>query len=737
MKKRHSFIAFVAVTVQILLLASCEAPAEQPFNTAAEVPTMQTGTFVQVGDLELSWNNEAKCVLLYDKLSDEFWGTTPYEYLMDDGANRMVNSPLYLQYYNPGDGTTNISYAYDGAISEGRVSCESIENGLKITYYFDAIEIAIPVSYTLSDDCLRVTVDPQTIEEHSYKVVAISVAPFFCSTPNGNEDSYLMLPVESGALMYAEQRKEGYSSFSGAVYGADAAQLRTEYWKETPTVRLPVFGVKDGANGLCAIIEEGAHAAYIEAEAGRRQTQYTHAWATFWTRGYDVVEMVINATRSDVTRYSEDLTVNCRYTVAYYPLRGGEADYAGMARLYRGYLDNLYDVEAKTSDAFYLLNILGGAETRQFFLGIPYESLTAATSFAQAGEILNDLHDKTGSSPIVLLKGFGSSGLDIGKLAGGFSFSGELGGIKGYENMKTQCETLGIPLFVDFDLLYFNQGGNGFGTLFDTAKSAMGQRATFYKLTKALHKEDTEAPPYFLLSRKKLTQASECLEDFLTKQGISGVGLSTLGSTAYSDYSDPAYYVKGSMAADAQSIFSKLSNGRELLTSQANDYAAVSADYLAFTPVSNGSYTVLDESIPFYEMVFSGLRPLYGPSINTASNPQKSLLQSIAYGVGPCFSLLYEYDLDLVESGAEGLYASVYAENRDLIVDTVVWCQDYYNAIKGATLTEWRMDTSGYSETRFDNGVIVYTNPTDMVVETPDGPLEPMQFMFTTGGDQQ
>ena len=94
--------------------------------------------------------------------------------------------------------------------------------------------------------------------------------------------------------------------------------------------------------------------------------------------------------------------------------------------------------------------------------------------------------------------------------AGGFSFSGELGGIKGYENLKTQCETLGIPLFVDFDLLYFNQGGNGFGTLFDTAKSAMGQRATFYKLTKALHKEDTEAPPYFLLSRKKLTQASEC-----------------------------------------------------------------------------------------------------------------------------------------------------------------------------------------------------------------------------------
>ena len=59
------------------------------------------------------------------------------------------------------------------------------------------------------------------------------------------------------------------------------------------------------------------------------------------------------------------------------------------------------------------------------------------------------------------------------------------------------------------------------------------------------------------------------------------------------------------------------------------------------------------------------------------------------------------------------------------------------HAIKGATLTEWRMDTSGYSETRFDNGVIVYTNPTDMVVETPDGPLEPMQFMFTTGGDRQ
>lgn len=737
MKKRHSFIALAAVIMQILLLAGCEAPAEQPYNAAAEVPSQQTGAYVLNGNLELSWNDEAKCVQLYDKLSDKRWATTPYEYLMESGANRMVNSPLYLQYYNPEDGTTNVSYAYDDAISEGRVSCEPIENGLKVTYYFDTLEIVIPVSYTLSNDCLRVTVDPQTIEEHSYKVIAISVTPFFCSTPNGQEDSYLMLPVESGALMYADQRKEGYSSFSGAVYGGDASQLRTEYWKETPAVKLPVFGVKDGTNGLCAIIEEGAHAACIEAESGRRQTQYTHAYATFWTRGYDVVEMVINATRSDVIRYSEDLTANCRYTVAYYPLRGEDAHYAGMARLYRQYLTNLYDLQAKTTDSFYLLNILGGAETRQFFMGIPHESLTAATSFAQAGEMLNELQEKTGSAPAALLTGFGSSGLDIGKLAGGFTFSGKLGGTKGYKSLKSQCEERGIPLFIDFDLLYFNQGGNGFGTLFDTAKSAIRQRATFYKLTKALQKEDSDASPYYLLSRRQLPRAAERLEDFLSKEDISGVGLSTLGSTAYSDYSDPAYYVKGSMGEDVQNIFFRFSDDHGLLTSQANDYAAVSADYLAFTPVSSGSYTVLDESIPFYEMVFSGLRPLYGPSVNTTADPQKSLLQSIAYGVGPCFSLLYEYDLDLAESGAQGLYTSVYAGNRDFIVDTVVRCQDYYQAINGAVLTEWRRDASGYTETRFDNGVIVYTNSTDTDVETPAGPLKSMQFMFTTGGDGQ
>lgn len=79
--------------------------------------------------------------------------------------------------------------------------------------------------------------------------------------------------------------KKDIPLFPERFMGADAAPSFVRSTERDSHGKTSGFGVKDGANGLCAIIEEGAHAAYIDAEAGRRQTQYTHAWATFWTRG--------------------------------------------------------------------------------------------------------------------------------------------------------------------------------------------------------------------------------------------------------------------------------------------------------------------------------------------------------------------------------------------------------------------------------------------------------------------
>ena len=70
--------------------------------------------------------------------------------------------------------------------------------------------------------------------------------------------------------------------------------------------------------------------------------------------------------------------------------------------------------------------------SKKFFMGFPYTTLTKASDFSDAEEIIKELASETGKTPAVTLTGFGQTGVDAGKIAGGFSFPERLGGKKGY-----------------------------------------------------------------------------------------------------------------------------------------------------------------------------------------------------------------------------------------------------------------------------------------------------------------
>ena len=185
-----------------------------------------------------------KAMIEYNKNTPikKIWSNIPYEYLQEQGTSNVVNSTLNITVMNISSMKLDEVRGYTEAVSKGRISSEKIENGLRITYYFDNYEISIPVEYTLRKNSLETLIKTEEIIEcGEYKLTSISLNPYLTSTAN-NSENYLFVPTGSGALMYADERAEKARSYTGSVYGEDASRIMTEVTTDPEHIYLPVFG---------------------------------------------------------------------------------------------------------------------------------------------------------------------------------------------------------------------------------------------------------------------------------------------------------------------------------------------------------------------------------------------------------------------------------------------------------------------------------------------------------------
>lgn len=468
---------------------------------------------------------------------------------------------------------------------------------------------------------------------------------------------------------------------------------------------------------MFAIIEEGEGAARIDAQAGNSRNGYSTVYATFNVRGYNNIEHGV----TDTYLLSKTRAEDAVFSVGYYPLSGESADYSGMAARYRRYLqENGALLQSAASQQSYHLTVLGGAQTAAYTLGIPHTTLLPLTTFAQVQTMLEQTVKLTGETPQVMLSGFGESGLDVDKLAGGFDFSTVLGKAVTQQQLESYCRGQQIPLFTDFDLIRYSRSGNGFHTWLHSASAANSEPAVQYILKPNVRVEDESRTAIHLLKRTKWSAAMDRLLSFC-RDRVSGISLSTLGSTAYSDYSDDAYMLKGGIAVQTVSMLTQVKqSGHAVCVSAANGYAAGVADCVSAVPLQNGGYDAFDETVPFYAMVLRGSVPLYSTAMNLSPNSRKQLLRAVEAGVSPSFTLAWAVGEEAAYLDGNFYYGVSYADTCSLIEETVARTAAYLERIHGATIESHRILQQGVTRTVFSNGVQVTVNHTDEAV-TVDG----------------
>ncbi|MBE6779903.1 MAG: hypothetical protein E7545_02875 [Ruminococcaceae bacterium] len=730
LKTKRIISILMVLSLMLLSLTACgmqKPRAIGKYISNIRVDTLESTVVAENDNLEMRWDNEKSCVVVVNKKNGYIWSTIPNDFYngIEAGARAEVlfNSPLIITYTTP---PNNMLKTVNGAAvqDEGFITVKQIENGVQIGYFFNNVEISIPLIYKLYDDHFTVTVDTMGILENNNKVYQVEIAPFLAAIPaSDKKDSYVLVPSGSGALMYADERDGADRAYQETVYGNDLAIFTEHISENVYNASLPVFGVTRGENSLFAIIEEGAASCDVKATAGDSTIGYAGARAVFAVRGRNTEKVAMSSGFYNyVNAYSEGI-VDGNCTVAYYPLSGEDSGYSGMAKLYRDYISEKFGTKYNGKDSAIYLQVLGGAMTEESFVGIPYKTLESATTLKQAQEIVADITKNTGVKPVVQLKGFGATGLDVGKIGGGFKLNSKLGKWSDVKTLGGLCD-----VYFDFDILSFNSSGNGFTTIADSAKAENGGTAYQYYYAVAASNIDDEKGRYNLLARDRIADAFNKANKVINDKEIFGLSLSTLGSKAYSDYNSSKYYSKGNLDSDISAILSKRDK-TALMTEAANAYAAVYSSHIIATPSTHSDFTSLDAQVPFYRMVFKGLVPIASQSVNTAKNSRLEILSSAETGCGLLYTVSNNFNTKFRLNDSV-LAKSVYSDYKENIFENYTELSALLEKVSGTEISKHTILSDGVNQTDFANGTSVIVNYTDKAVETPFGAVEAESFVY-------
>lgn len=729
-------LSIIAVFLLVISLASCGVENAQInwYDFNAEFKNAVSGTVAQNKNYSLIWDSENANVTLYDKNNNVYWSSIPSN-AEDVTSQPQVFSQISVSYVESKTLNSGQVHSYSGSVKKKTFSSVKKPNGITVTYYFKDVGISVPVDFALKENGFSVSIDPNSIGEDTELVSKIAVAPFLCSNLNTESanSSYLFTPDGSGALIYPKTTGSGINTLlTKQIYASDG-QLSEYPATKMQSIRLPVYGVKCGERALCSIIESGADTSELVANIGSATYGYSAIYPVFNIRGSQTVEtkaiMKYSATKKNLFCKGK---IKGNITVGFYPLYGSDADYVGMAKCYKNYLKDTKELKKTNSDTLLNIKYIGGMERKKFTLGIPHKSLYVSTTFEDVEVMTNKLLETVNDNINVDLIGFGSNGVNIGKIAGGYKYNSKFGSIRKLKNIDSNDK---IAVYFNFDMLRFSKGGSGVRPFVDTSISAIGLKNPKYYTKIAFPDSFLTDESYYLVKREKLEKSGNKIEKATDKWGLSGVSLDTLTSMTYSDYSDSDYYAKSSSEMQVTKIINSMKkNGKKVASFGTNAYAAILSDHIYDAPVSSSGYQVYDCDVPFYQIVFKGIISMSVPSINFTADYNNSFLQAVETGNGLSYTLISKYDKSLMNSKDNAFYSAVFNDNEEKINADVRRYNKLFNNIKNTEIKEHKIVFEGLHFTEFENGTKVYVNYTADAIDTPIGTVKAGDFLSTEVG---
>lgn len=599
--------------------------------------------------------------------------------------------------------------------SEEDLAYDNQENGVEGGGTSEKPSFEIPVEYRLEEGTLLVTVPLSQVKESGqYRIRNIDLLAYF-GAADAEEEGYMFVPDGSGSLIHLNNGKIKEEQYVQRVYGMDPNDNSLSRPQVSESAHMPVFGLKNGDRAWFAIIEKGDAMASIAADIGGRQNSYNHVYSSFSLRGEDELEMYTSQKIQEIQLLSEE-PFRGDIQVRYQFLQGNDASYSGMARLYQQQLmnQNVLKPLVDQADIPFYVNVLGAVDKRASFLGVPYRTTLAMTTYEQAGTIAEELQQKGLNHVQMRYQGW---------FGGGYShhtptrvkLDSEVGSSSELKQLSEQLRESGGALFPDVAFQHIYHNDSRFAPSADAARFVTKETAQLYPYNPALNRMDQSRNDYYLLSAAKLPYVVSEFAEKVGKLELQGLSLRDLGQVLSSDYRDSRVIHRETAKNIVQEQLEKLQQTYpNIMLSSANAYAWGYAQHIVDVPGGSSRFNITDEEVPFYEMVIHGYKDYAGSPMNTAGDQdlRKQLLRSLELGAAPQFQWTYEPSSLMKLTNYDSAYATDYAYWVDEAVELYQEANEVLRGLRTQTIVDHKRIQDGVVQVNYSGGAQILVNYT-------------------------
>ncbi len=655
-----------AIAACLLTLGTlCAAlPVYAQPDTAAVTDSVVTEDYVQVAENDnfLLWVNVMDCqIVVRQKSSGHEWLSFPSSIDEKETISKTVanslKSQITVSFLDTNQNVVTVG-SYKESVLNDTYQVEQVENGVLITYDFsgDSMSFRIPVQVTLEQDYVQAKLLYSGIEEYgAARITNIDLWPSF-GAGSAQEEGYAFLPDGCGALVDFTHNAYNADSWRQPVYGSDpAVNLMLKSVDPPQAVRMPVFGMKKGNSAFLAVISQGETAASIYATSRASDSPYTTVGSSFIYHQYDMTGLRERTGTMRLLPLTQESPMAVDPTVRYYFLEGGDANYSGMARCYRSYLEaerGLKRLKETTGKAV-SMSFYGATTEKKHFLGFSYNKKIAATTFADLQAFLNELKNGGMTSADVFLYGFEKGGYQK-KYQKKQTFDSKLGGVKGYRALLEAAPQVNIYTSVELTRDY--------GSAFSNSQYIRSlNRMSVLRRPVMLSVGDWsfDGVRWRYLRPTTLEQVANNWLKSAVKADNAGVLLERMGNELYSDITTNETPGRSRTVDAIKNILSSASGHvSHVAAGGSNMYLTALTEMVTDVPLTSSGHDIISRDVPFYMMTLHGYVRLVSQPINRVADRRTVMPYLLGTGVQANWQLTAIDPVELSKTSLNFLYNS-------------------------------------------------------------------------------
>jgi len=627
---------------------------------------------------------------------------------------------------------------------------------------YEAVDETPPVfkfalEYRVSGDEITIRCNAGNIrfDTSKYSLSNVKVLPYGGAGDVYN-DGYIFSPDGSGSLIsFKDLREDGSTQdIRSTLYGQDFA-YHNPTGENLEVSRLPVFGVYQSVPEMVegtiidpetgeekpaklpleiaylAVIEEGDSLAQLNIDYGGNTHNFTSIYTSFNPRPKDSYKLNAGLSVNDnVTWYEEsERKYTGNFTLRLFILTGKEdsdessKSYSDMAAAYRKYLEGegvLTKVEDLEEDIPLYLETIGALGVTKNFLGFPYESNIALTSFEDTREILDELHEVYEIDNVkVKMSGWYNGGM-MGDIATSIKIEKCLGGEDGFKELLAYAKEHNVTLFpdIEFTFAYSDKTGDSFNSEDDCSQTINERTAKKKVYDPIMQGFVTAVPGEVMLSASYLKNLYGKAYNDYSKYEVGAISVGNLGKYLTSDFSkDNPLTREDSKVLTTKLLAEIKENNSKVMVSAGNGYTLPYVTDILDMPLDDSRLLVSYATVPFMSMVLHGYKEYTGIALNLAGDYEYQILKTIESGAAPYFVVAVENVAELKENSYSVL-EEYYSVRYSTWVDDIAKAYDEINVaisdVQDALIVNHKIlsDDGKVVYVEYDNGVCFYINYT-------------------------